>query len=535
MPFDSEGRWHPGTSPKQDALRELCRKKKFVLAAGPRFSTKTLGCLHAIVEHGWNTRRGNDCIITISQTVGIDSGVWKDLTDVVIPQWIEGDFGLEWVKEPYTMGVSKKPTCEIVNKYGVDLSGSERKKAGGTTVFQLESLKVEDEVEDRFKPRRYSGIYVPELSTFRKRNTFTTWTECLRLLGLPANEHLFLADTNPSDEGEASWIYQVWFTLLNMDAEAVPPEDRALRDNLGRMDFDISDNIFDTSERIAELISKYHHDPDLYARYIEGQWVTASEDALFYKVYRPGFHEIGEYETPANKEPVMMVPEEGCIELLSGWDLGVTNSAVVIAEKVITKRLLPNPGKPGELIEKDVPILKFLDELVLVGEDFLMEDFVLEFLKKRAFWEMVCGRPGRILWTNWSDRSAFDFVEPVTKRYHHQIVYDASGGLIQLQAADRGPGSVLERVDMWRKFLFDERLFFSRTKCHKLITMNKSIKRGTSRISVISTGSVHKHPFDAGSYIAASEFPNELQRQVVANIIAQRRASESSQAVVVRM
>jgi hypothetical protein len=365
------------------------------------------------------------------------------------------------------------------------------------------------------------------------------------MLGLPSNKHMFLADTNPSDEGEGSWIWKVWFELLSTEEEECNPDELALRNELGRLDFDISDNKFDTPERIAELRSKYSHDPDLHARYILGQWVTASEDAIFYNTYRPLIHEVGEIETRSNPDPEIMVPEDGCFELLGGWDLGVSNSSFNIAEKAYraewTKALGGTPDKlslqekPGEdgkpLKEKAVPILKFLDELVIIGEVFSMEDFAVECLKKMIWWEKLLGRP--VLWRHWSDRSAFDVTDPVTSRYHHQIVFDATGGRIVLRAADKGPGSVAQRVDLWKKLLFDERIYFSKTKCPKLIQMNKSIKKGTSSIAVINKNSVHKHPFDSGSYIAASEFPNELQQRVINQLLAQRRAGERAQVVAV--
>lgn len=533
MATDQNGNWHPSTSPKQDLLRQMCQQKKFVLAAGPRFSTKTVGALQAFCEHGWLTPRGNNAIITISQTVGIDSGVWKDFTEVIVPQWIEGDFGLEWARKPF-LNALKKPTCEITNVFSLDLPEDVRsdpvelRAAGGTTIFQLESLKVEDEVEDRFKPRRFSGIYVPELSTFRKENTFTCWTECLRLLGLPSNKHLFLADTNPSDEGTASWIYKIWFELLNMEPEDVPPEYQAMYQNLARLDFDISDNIFDTPERIEELKSKYYHDQDLYARYIKGEWVTATEDALFYKNFRPGVHVIGELETPGNPEPEIMVPEENSSTLYTSWDPGVVNSAAVIFEKWQQLR----EGR-------EVSILKYLDELVITGRAHLLEDFTLEFLKKMEFWERELGRPGKVMWVHWSDRSVFDTQSPESSRHYHQIIYEASVKAIEdgevtitapilFQAAERGPGTVVQRVDLWKRLLFDDRLLFSASKCPQLIQMNKSIKKPTTGTLPIQKGSVYKHIFDAASYGAASEFYSELNRVVLNRLANTRRRSEGT-------
>jgi len=519
--------WHPGTSPRQDELRDLCRQKKFVLASGPRFSTKTIGCLHAFLEHAWNTPRGNCCIVTISQTVGYDSGVWKDLVEIVIPQWIAGNFGMDYVREPYLMGVSKKPTCEIVNQTGVDMEPKERKANGGTTVLQLESLKVETEVEDRFKPRRYSTIYVPELSTFRHLKTFLTWSETLRIIGLPSDKHLFLADTNPSDEGVESWIYKLWFELMEMDDDKVPIELSAIKHNLGRLDFEIADNIFDTPERIAELVSKYSLDEDLYARYIKGEWVTASEEALFHKLFRPSFHVIGEIGSSANTDPEILVPEENCHQLYTGWDPGSSNSAVVFAEKAFAEQ-------DGRI----VGILKFLDEVVVTGEPHMLEELVVEVMRKMEFWEKVCGRPQRIAWRHWSDRNVFEQHSPESSRYYHQIIFDESylamqrgevkvASPIVLEAAPKGPGSVAQRVDLWKKFLFDERVYFSADRCPRLIQMNKSIKRGTAAIQVIAKGSRWKHVFDAASYLASGEFSEDLTRACIMNMAKSRRATES--------
>lgn len=524
---NSQKEWHPGTSPKQDDLRELCKRKKFVLASGPRFSTKTIGCLHAFLDHAFNTPRGNACMVTISQTVGFDSGIWKDLTDIVIPQWIKGNFGLEYHREPYLMGVSKKPTCEIVNRIGCDMEPKERKANGGITVIQLESLKVEEEVEDRFKPRRYSTIYVPELSTFRKLKTFLTWTETLRLIGLPSDKHLFLADTNPSDEGIESWIYKLWYELLDMDDDSVPIELSAIKSNLARIEFEIADNIFDTPERIAELVSKYSLDEDLYARYIKGEWVTASEDALFSKLFRPSTHVRGEIGTSANSDPEILVPEENCHELYTGWDPGSSNSAVVFAEKAFT-----------QVENRTLGVLKFLDEVVVTGEPHTLEELVMAVLKKMAFWEDVCGRPGRIAWRHWSDRNVFDAHSPESSRFYHQIIFDESVLAMQrgdvkvtapivLEAAPKGPGSVAHRVDLWRKFLFDERIYFSADKCPKLIQMNKSLKRGTTQMQVIAKASRWKHVFDAASYLASSEFSEDLTRACIVNMVKVRKHNAS--------
>lgn len=492
--------WSPDIFPKQGKLINVCRSgaKRYVLASGPRLSGKTLGCLHVMVDHAWTTDPANCVVISVTQSAGFDSGVWTDLIDTIVPEWIDADFGMEWVKTPATQNITKKPYF-IVNNF-----------EGNPVKFQLESLKNEKEVEPRFKSKRYSAMFVNELSNFKNPKTLLTWSECLRMIGLPDNRHLFLCDTNPADEGTKSWIYKYWFELPNIDLDDEDgslklPQDqlqvmKMLQPLLGLVEFEIDDNTKVSADRVERLKAMLASSRDLYNRYVKGLWVTASTDALFVEVFRESVHVIGEVSTRSNPNPFIMVPEEDSFELLTGWDLGVTNSAAVIIEKVIR----------GNKV-----IFKVLDELVIVGEDFSMDDFVTEFVAKMRFWMDFMG--GKVRWKHWSDRSAFDMKEPVSNRYHHQIVWDASPEdlRIQLLAAARGQYSVRQRVDLMRKLLWEERIFFGAEMAPQSIDMLKSIKRGKTEMTPIRKGDPNKHVFDAIMYCVASEAYDEISMSVM--------------------
>lgn len=561
MPIGPDGQWYLRTSPKQDELRALCKQFRYVLANGPRYSGKTIGCYECIMDHCWDVPNANFAIITISQTVGMDSGVWKDITEVIIPDRISGNYGLEWVKQPYIQSTSKKPACQITNKYG------------GVATLQLESLKVEEEAEDRFKPRRYTGIYVPELTTFHSRGTFDCWTECLRTIGLPDNMHLFLADTNPPDD-QSWWIHDVWWDLLEISEQDLADPDVlqrfflqlkdkpdlydlafkstiALKRSLARIDITIADNPFADPDHVLKLQAKYAHNDELYRRYINGECVRTTTDSLFHKVFRPSFHVIGEIKTAKIPDPEIMVPEPGCYELITGWDPGISNSSAHIAEKPY--RIVEFTDKDGIKKERKEPILKYVDELCIIDEPHSLLDFVLAFMKKMQFWEDYLERQGKIVWKHWSDRSVLDMVSPESKKYFHQIIFEASVQLLQegyddekgvrkpftiaapiiLEAAPRGPGSVQQRVDLWSKLLFDERAYFSAEKCPFLINAIKSLKKGTNSVQVIQKGSKHKHSFDSASYLACSELQDELTRAVISNLINQRRSGESGASTII--
>lgn len=497
-------------SEKQRRLLEVCRKYKFVLASGPRLSTKTTGCEVALCDHAWNIPAANVCVAAISQSAALDSGVWEELTKITLPQYMAlPGSQMRWVREPYVANVSKKPTCEVSNRFG------------GKCKIQLDSLKNENEVEARFKGKTYSCLYVSELSNFRERKTFDVWGECLRGRLWKEEDYLFLGDTNPSDEGENSWIYKVWWGLKRMSEADILGEFGekgkyllALRDAFTVVEFELADNIFNTEERINEVIGRYMHDEDLYNRYVKGEWVAASTEAIFAEVFREQIHVVGEIETPANKTPLILAPEENCFELICGWDPGSsTNSAAVILEKWFRQ---VSEGKT-ELVFKQ------LDELAIIDEDHTIPEFVEAFLAKMRWWEEFCGKTFR--WRHWSDRSVFDMREPKENKYYHQLINEASVGEIVLEAAYRGPNSVRQRVDLLRRLLFTQRILINRDFCPRTIRMYKALKRGTSQLHTIQKGSPHKHIFDAKMYAIASEASNELDQTVFENLI--RRTKEA--------
>lgn len=525
MALDAEGNWKPNIFPKQEELLLACQpsEQNMVMANGPRKSTKTWACAHATCQHAWNTNHGNIGLLTVTQSVGIDSGVWKHLTERFLPEWIDGDFGMEWVRKPYTQSVTKKPCCEVSNRHG------------NTTTISLESLKNENEVEQRFKGKEYTMIWVNELTKFFQRKTFDTIKQALRSEYLREEEFLLLCDTNPClIHGKNSVWYKIWYEFRSMTDEQVghyareligeesgiEPEDLIeLRNSLKLIEFTVDDNLSLTPKQKRKLRADFAHDPDLFAAYYMGQWVTASRDALFYEVFKHNIHVIGEVGGPNNPEPETLVPEETCYELITGWDPGARNCAAVIAEKVIWKFpfiIEDEKGKEKE-IERELPVFKFLDELCLVDEDFHMEDFVEQFVKKMDYWEGVIGRIGKTAWRHWSDRNVFDTKIPFTDRFWSQHIFDCSNGRVALMAERGNRGAVSARVDLWRKHLWENRAFFSAGKTPQLIQMNKSIKRGTG-IAAIQKGSPFKHIFDAGSYLESSESYDELAKSIRLNV-----------------
>ena len=489
-------------APKQLQGMEMCRRKKFVLFSGPRYSAKSVGGLCAVCDHSWNTKHAEIAIVTVSQSIGLESGIWTQFVEGILPKYMALGQGMQWIKKPHTASVSKKPTCFVNNKYG------------GKTKIVLESLKDEDEVEARFKSKGFTMMYVPELSNFARRKTFDIWSESLRSLHLKDSDFLFLADTNPADEGDESWIYHIWFIhahqtyeeycLFQQERGLPVVEERvflSFRDSLGLVEFEIADNTFASQQRVDELTARYAHDQDLYDRYIRGLWVKASSGALFCRQFRENIHVIGQMETPGNPEPEIMTPEESTWQLCTSWDPGNSaNSAAVIFEK-----WFPN-GVKGR------PHFKVLDEVALIETEHTIDDFTQRVLERMLWWENFMGRD--YAWKHWSDRSVFDTKEPQSNRYYYQLIHSASGGRIVLEAADRGKGSVAHRVDLLRRLLFEQRYLISRTRCPQLIQMLKSMPAHKQDPNVPHSRNRHKHIFDAGTYGVASEAYEEMGNEM---------------------
>lgn len=493
----SDTPWEIPVSPKQKRFIELChvgnpRKPKYVLISGPRFSTKTVAALHAMVDHAYNVNHANVSIVSPTITAGDDGGCWWLLTTYIIPQWIAGDFGVQWVNEPRQKGTTKKLYCEILNKFGT------------ISRFQLDSLQYELEAEARFKNKMCSAMYVSELSYFKRRETYDVFIETLRGPDWKENEFLFLGDTNPAEEGTDSWIWKFWYDFRVQDD--VTDGDKIIQKQMALVEFTVADNIFTSKERIDEQLARYNHSEDLMARYRDGKWVKAVGNSIFFEVFRPNYHIIGEHETRSNPTPDIIIPDENTSELYTGIDPGVSNHACIF----LNKRILELPtGKTenGVPETKHVSYFDAIDEVVYVGSEFTLADFVDDIMQVMEEWEAILGHP--VKWHHYSDRSAFDHKDPISNRYVHQVIAQESNDRIILTAAPKGPGSVRQRVELTKKLLFEQRLFMCRSKCPNLIDSFQSLKAGKGNIA-IQKDSKYKHAMDGLSYALASECYSEL-------------------------
>lgn len=485
----SQRYWIPPMTEKQ--LRIFNCFKRVLLAAGPKKSGKTLGVCHKVIRHAVDTFNAHIGVFTKTIKVAVDGGCWTDLVKITLPQWFENT-GIRFTTQPKVDGATRQAFFEISNRHG------------GTSRIVLNSLDYDDDIEAVIRGKRYSLLWFNELDNFRLRKVFDVSYDQLRMVGLPYDSHQWIADTNPSDEGEDSWIYKLWYR--DRVSEEVPdyvhstPDGlkafRQLQAELDLVEVMIPDNTFLTEQDRLGLYARFQHDPDLFQRYIMGKWTTSSADSHFADVFKPDLHILGNVSSLNVDSWEVLLPEENCHELITGWDIGDMNHGVVILEPAVINGLIT---------------FKVLDSVVILKDKIGIPDLTEMVLEKMERWEQYLGR--QVHWRHWSDQSAFDHYRAAAERYDHDIVYTSSQGRINLRAAKKGQNSVKHRINLARRLLFYGRLVTS-ASCPDVINMFRGLKKGTTQTAIIEKGNRHKHCFDALTYALSSELPLEIEAQM---------------------
>lgn len=539
--------WLPNVSPKQ--LRMILEKRQLLLSDGPRRCGKTIGLCHKTARHLWETPGASFMMIGQTITKNATEGAWVDLRKTVLPQWIEAGFGMQFL-DPHThepMKESRDPVfmegtthrlyMDVSNRYAHrDVAPDLRY----SRVF-LDSLPDEtptgDKADHKFKGKRFSGIWVTELSDFKYRSTLDILTECLRMIHLPDTMHQLISDTNPAPEGEDSWIWKIWYWFRNLNLDQLEEDEKeALREmfsigggedgflkvlprmkkyqsKLALHHFTLNDNPFISQDIKDDIWSKYSYNPSLRDRYFNGIWTKSTGEGLFSDVWRPNIQVIGRARGLFNPHAELLVPQEDAIELGMGWDPGPTNFAAVFVEKFS----MEVDVRPSRLARKDKnetettgPTIKtafaVIDEFISLGQPVKFDDAIEEIMAKIDFWENFLGH--KVLWRHWADASAFDRTQSIAETTEAREIFTLSDGKIVLRSFKKLPGSIAQRIDHMTRLLFEGRLFISAAKCPQTIEMFERIKRNSR--GGIDRAVPWKHSFDALSYYCCMESWNEI-------------------------
>lgn len=492
MSYQEPKIWTPALFPKQVEIFNCY--KHFVLASGPRRSGKTLGVIHRVVRHLWETPGAVVGVFSKILRTAKDTGVWQDFLNIVLPEWM----GRELDAEGNEVYVPK-----LYNKYGqpfefttIDSKGTAGAKSdsvtrsmyfkvrnywGGESKLLLFSLDNENEATARLKQTRFSMIYVPELSEFKTDVMYKHGSQQLRV-GDFRNQQ-WIADTNPSEEGEESWIYDLFYTQRTAENSKEP----LVQKELALIEIFLEDNPTLSEFDIASLRQAYSADEGEYQRNVNGLWVKGHG-----KIGRV-FADLFAHEIHVIKDFIDIAITQS--EFFGGFDLGDTHHAAVMVER---RRVMDNG------VEKSLWLV--FEELVVLDQQVSTKDFTEMYVDKLREIEAFYGR--KIPFVKfWSDDSSIVKYRASSDTYEYLVVREASNGEIDLEGVQKTSGSVSARVRVMRQLLQENRIFVGEN-CQATIDMFTNMMRGGDK--PISKESKHRHIHDAISYIILQETMGEM-------------------------
>lgn len=501
MPFTADKRWYPDLWGRQ--LDVFNCHKRTLLLSGPSLSGKTHVSLHRLVRHLWETPGAQVAMFSKLLKNAKDGGTWKILHNRILPEWINAKIGLRYttktaekVPGPKIDGQTRTPSFKI------------RNHTGGESECMLFSLDHDLDIEDKIKEMEFSMIYFSELDKFRDRKVLSISLPRLRMSHLKYEQQMWIADTNPSEDGEQSWIYETWFIMSRFETyEAYVDWSKKrgqiamavdafwqFKEGLALFQFTPRENPKVDARQLIELESAYSYDQGLFERYVNGAWIYGDGDSSihFRNVFRENVHVLGQATDKDENNWEIINPSPNSIELPTGWDVGETNHAFVAVDKTLLNGRLH---------------FSVVDELVTIKQEISVEAFtegameLIEALETHVGHEFDLERA-------WSDRSSIEKYSATADTYPHKVVHAASKERILLQGTPKGPGSVRIRVKLLKQLLKQNRIKVS-AHCFYVIRMLKELRKGLNVLNYVVPDE-NKHAFDALTYLLLMECAEEL-------------------------
>lgn len=471
--------WLPPICAKQ--LEVFDAFEKFMLVTGPKMSGKTQGILHKICRHAFDFPGSRIAIVTKSLKTGKIAGVWADLTTRILPIWQAANIGFNVTLEPKVTGDTRQNMFKISSRFGPD------------SEVYLHSLEYAPEVDQKLKGTEYSLIWFSEIDQIAPDPehivAFNTACDQIRLSSVPYECRQVIMDCNPPDSGPKHWLYEKFWKEKEREDHPNPRYQAQLR----RIEFSIEDNPFLDPRQVEDLKAQYSFRQSLYNRFILGRWEEDLLGGHFTEMFREETHLRGELHVPA-EERTGLVPGPSTRFLISGFDPGDKNNAFVILAK----------RESGDKTER--PEFDVIDELVTIDKSIPLRDFVDAMVEMVAKWEAFCKNNynRQIQWRHYSDTSAWRF-KSAAEAHEALLVYNFSGGKIQLVGAPKYKGSLRDRVRLLQELLYEKRILISKHLRHT-ITMLKLLRKGESAAEYV-TPKEHTHIFSALTYALQSEVP----------------------------
>ena len=497
---DDNSPWVPKMFPKQYKVFNC--KKRCTLVSGPRLSGKTISVCHKALRHLWETPGARIALVSRTKRLAKDGGVWKDLVsgeNAAIKEWIGSGIGMQYTTKNGEGNPGPKQDSETRTTFlGVT------NYWGGTSELYLLSIDNDDDIEEKLKSSRWSMIWFSELSMFNTRDIIKISLLQLRMPHLRFDQHQFIADTNPSDDGEDFWGYKLWYEERAMENHPKPN----FQKNLDLIELFIEDNPFLDQQQIEELEGAYSDDPSGMERMRYGKWIKGGGKAEkhFADVFNPHMHIIGSREECGNYDMAAIKIPDQVDELIGGWDLGMTNNAACGMARVIFN---------------NVSYWMILFEVCYIGVEKSTDEFTKEMMEQ--MWKLEKHYKKKFHWRHWSDDTAINVYRPTADTYDYLQVRNSSSDwlkthkesklpIIELMPVNKPSQSVRTRVQMVRSLIRSQRMFVG-YNCPHMIEMFKGLTKGSKAKEFVDPRSRLKHAFDCMSYVVFSESAGELEDQ----------------------
>lgn len=496
-PADEIQPWQPKLYGKQNVIFNFGTASQQVgrpnvpwcgLASGSRESLKTIGCIHRMVRHLWETPMAKVAMVAKWMNKLTDMGSFVALTERVMPEWINADIGMKYTTfdrggegGARRSGQSRSIFFRVTNMYGNE------------SELRLFSFNNENEVVDKLKGHEFTMVYITELTTFSNPELVNSAIWQLRANHVPPSARMFLADTNPGEDGEDNWVYRMFF-LKEFKGKAEQVEKmKKFFDHLQVMQLFMRDNPLMNQEEKDFKEGMAASDPGVFDRDILGLWTKGhgTSGKHFADVYSVGEVVIGGGE--GEKDTIEVGAKTD--ELFTGSDLGDVNHAIVLLEKLV-----------ASVNGHDIALWVAHDELESIGESLQLVE--LTHLWQAKMREIEDRAKRKFEWTHWSDDSAIVRRRSTGQGTDALEVLVASGNEIQLMGVDKPDGSVIGRVRMLRRLLREKRIFVA-ARCKGIQRMLENCKRGSNKKEYVAWD-MNKHIFDALTYPIYAETGEDL-------------------------
>lgn len=500
------GVWVPDLFGKQwDVFNS---RKVALLVSGSRLSGKSHAVCHRIVRHLWETRRARVAFFAKSVKLAKDGGLWQELLEKVIPEWIENCDGFDFTTIDSTGTPGPKQDAQTRTAYF-----RIRNYYGEESEMKLFSIDNDNEIEAKVKSKNFSLIFFSELSMFKDPTLFPITIPSLRMGHLKPWEHWhqWIADTNPDVElGSRSWFYQLFYEKSlgqNAGAKIDPADMEQVLKNMGVIELFMDDNPHLQPMQVAMLKASCSSNQALYDSYVLG--IHGDGGLKLGKLFAPFFsmdrHVIG---NKSDAEGDQCDVHDSTHTLYTGWDFGTTHHASVILEKWY--RMIDGVPKVCYSV---------LDEVAYDGEVISLEEFTVDVVNKMGRLDDLYKK--KFEWVHWSDDSAMNVYRPNSNSYDYLDVHAHSKGKIMLQGVIKKKGSIDARVRILKMLLQENRIFVS-ARCKRTIEMIEKARRGApekftqggenfetpTKEPILNNQ--HKHIFDAITYPIFMESVEEL-------------------------